>query len=62
MVCILHEKPFEGINGSGKHNNWAICEDNKIYLLNPGDSPSQNTRFLLFITAVIKAVDDYQEL
>ena len=62
MVCILHEKPFEGINGSGKHNNWAICEDNKINLLNPGDSPSQNTRFLLFITAVIKAVDDYQEL
>ena len=62
MVCLLHEKPFEGINGSGKHNNWAICADGKTNLLEPGDSPSQNTRFLLFVTAVIKAVDDYQEL
>lgn len=62
MVCLLHEKPFEGINGSGKHNNWAICADGKVNLLEPGDSPSQNTRFLLFVTAVIKAVDDYQEL
>ncbi len=62
MVCILHEKPFEGINGSGKHNNWAISTDKNVNLLEPGDSPSQNTTFLLFITAVIKAVDDYQEM
>ncbi len=62
MVCILHEKPFEGINGSGKHNNWAISTDKGVNLLEPGDTPSQNTIFLLFLSAVIKAVDDYQEI
>ncbi len=62
MVCILHEKPFEGINGSGKHNNWSLSTDKGVNLLEPGDSPSQNTTFLLFLTAVIKAVDDYQEM
>lgn len=61
MVCLLHEKPFEGINGSGKHNNWSLC-NGKTNLLEPGDTPSQNARFLLFITAVIMAVDEYQDL
>ncbi len=62
MLCILHEKPFMGINGSGKHNNWAISTDKGVNLLEPGDTPSQNTIFLLFLTAVIKAVDDYQDI
>ena len=62
MTCLLHEKPFEGINGSGKHNNWSISTDTGVNLLEPGATPSQNAQFLLFMTAVIKAVDDYQEL
>lgn len=62
MVCLLHEKPFAGVNGSGKHNNWSISTDTGINLLNPGDTPSENAQFLLFLCAVIKAVDDYQDL
>ncbi|MCR5054234.1 MAG: glutamine synthetase III [Lachnospiraceae bacterium] len=62
MVCLLHEKPFAGVNGSGKHNNWSISTDTGKNLLEPGATPSQNAQFLLFLTAVIKAVDDYQEL
>mgnify|MGYP004592294613 CR=1 FL=1 len=61
LVCLLHEKPFEGINGSGKHNNWSISADGKN-LLDPGESPMENLRFLVFLTGVIQAVDDYQEL
>ena len=62
MACLLHEKPFAGVNGSGKHNNWSISTDTGVNLLEPGATPSQNTQFLLFLVAVIKAVDDYQEL
>ncbi len=62
MRCLLHEKPFAGVNGSGKHNNWSISTDTGVNLLEPGATPSQNAQFLLFLTAVIKAVDDYQEL
>ena len=62
MTCLLHEKPFAGVNGSGKHNNWSISTDTGANLLEPGDTPSQNAQFLLFLTAVIKAVDEYQEL
>ncbi len=62
MVCLLHEKPFAGINGSGKHNNWSISTDTGVNLLNPGDTPGENAQFLLFLCAVIKAVDDYQDL
>ncbi len=62
MACLLHEKPFAGVNGSGKHNNWSISTDTGMNLLEPGATPSQNAQFLLFLTAVIKAVDDYQEL
>ena len=62
MVCLLHEKPFAGVNGSGKHNNWAISTNTGINLLEPGDTPYDNAQFLLFLCAVIKAVDDYQEL
>ena len=62
MVCLLHEKPFSGINGSGKHNNWSISTDEGENLLNPGDTPFANARFLLFLCAVIQAVDDYQDL
>ena len=62
MVCLLHEKPFAGVNGSGKHNNWSISTDTGINLLNPGDTPGENAQFLLFLCAVIKAVDDYQDL
>ena len=62
FVCLLHEKPFAGVNGSGKHNNWAISTDTGRNLLDPGDSPKDNAVFLLFITAVIKAVDEYQDL
>ena len=62
MVCLLHEKPFAGVNGSGKHNNWSISTDTGINLLEPGETPYENAQFLLFLCAVIKAVDDYQEL
>lgn len=62
FVCLLHEKPFEGINGSGKHNNWSISTAEGENLMNPGKEPEKNIKFLLFITAVIKAVDDYQVL
>ena len=62
MVCLLHEKPFAGVNGSGKHNNWSISTDTGVNLLEPGDSPQENAQFLLFLSAVIKAVDDYQDL
>lgn len=62
MVCVLHEKPFAGVNGSGKHNNWAISTNTGINLLEPGETPYDNAQFLLFLCAVIKAVDDYQEL
>ncbi|MDD6037566.1 MAG: glutamine synthetase III [bacterium] len=61
-VCLLHEKPFEGINGSGKHNNWSVSTDTGINLLDPGKNPATNTRFLLFLAAVIKAVDEYADL
>jgi glutamine synthetase len=61
LVCLLHEKPFDGVNGSGKHNNWAISADSKN-LLDPGDNPTDNMRFLVFLTAIIEAVDEYQEL
>ena len=61
LVCLQHEKPFEGINGSGKHNNWSLSAGNKN-LLDPGDNPSENLRFLVFLAGVIQAVDDYQEL
>ena len=62
LVCLLHEKPFAGVNGSGKHNNWSISTDTGVNLLKPGDTPYQNARFLLFLCAVIQAVDDYQDL
>ncbi|MBR5423785.1 MAG: glutamine synthetase III [Clostridia bacterium] len=62
MVCLLHEKPFAGVNGSGKHNNWSLSTDTGVNLLNPGDTPAENAQFLLFICAVLKAVDDYQDL
>ena len=62
MVCLLHEKPFAGVNGSGKHNNWSIGTDTGINLLSPGETPSENAQFLLFLSAVIQAVDDYQDL
>ncbi|MDD6261615.1 MAG: glutamine synthetase III [Clostridiales bacterium] len=62
LVCLLHEKPFAGVNGSGKHNNWSISTDTGINLLEPGSTPRENAQFLLFLCAVIKAVDDYQEL
>lgn len=62
LVCLLHEKPFAGVNGSGKHNNWSISTDTGINLLSPGETPYENAQFLLFLTAVIKAVDDYQDL
>jgi glutamine synthetase len=60
--CLLHEKPFANVNGSGKHNNWSISTDTGMNLLEPGDTPSQNAQFLLFLVAVIKAVDEYQDL
>jgi glutamine synthetase len=62
LVCLLHEKPFKGVNGSGKHNNWSISTNTGINLLEPGDTPIENAQFLLFLTAVIKAVDEYQDL
>jgi glutamine synthetase len=62
LVCLLHEKPFAGLNGSGKHNNWSISADDKMNLLEPGDNPKDNAQFLLFLVSVIKAVDEYQDL
>ena len=62
MVCLLHEKPFAGVNGSGKHNNWSITTDTGVNLLEPGETPYENAQFLLFLCAVIQAVDDYQDL
>ena len=62
MVCLLHEKPFAGVNGSGKHNNWSLSTDTGVNLLSPGETPHENAQFLLFLTAVIQAVDDYQGL
>ena len=60
LVCLLHEKPFAGVNGSGKHNNWSLCTDSGQNLLDPGKTPAENAQFLLFLAAVIKAVDEYQ--
>ena len=62
LVCLLHEKPFAGVNGSGKHNNWSMATDAGVNLLSPGETPYENAQFLLFLCAVIKAVDDYQDL
>ena len=62
LVCLLHEKPFAGVNGSGKHNNWSIATNTGVNLLSPGETPYENAQFLLFLCAVIKAVDDYQDL
>ena len=62
LICLLHEKPFEGVNGSGKHNNWSICTDTGVNLLEPGSNPYDNAQFLLFLCAVIKGVDEYQDL
>ncbi len=62
LVCLLHEKPFEGINGSGKHNNWSMTTNTGVNLFEPGDTPSENAQFLLFLCAVLQAVDEYQEL
>mgnify|MGYP004640246383 FL=1 len=62
LVCLLHEKPFDGVNGSGKHNNWSMATDTGVNLLTPGDTPYENAQFLLLLCAVIKAVDDYQDL
>ena len=62
LVCLLHEKPFKGVNGSGKHNNWSLLSDTGVNLFEPGETPEENAQFLLFLTAVIKAVDDRQDL
>ncbi len=62
LVCLLHEKPFAGVNGSGKHNNWSLCTDAGLNLLEPGDTPHENAQFVIVLTAVIKAVDEYQDL
>ena len=62
LVCLLHEKPFDGVNGSGKHNNWSISTNTGVNLLEPGETPYENAQFLLFLCAVIKAVDEYQDL
>ena len=62
LVCLLHEKPFEGVNGSGKHNNWSISTNTGVNLFEPGETPYENAQFLLFLCAVLKAVDDYQDL
>jgi glutamine synthetase len=62
LVCLLHEKPFAGINGSGKHNNWSMSTDDGVNLLDPGKTPHENEQFLIFLCAVIKAVDDYSDL
>lgn len=62
LVCLLHEKPFEGINGSGKHNNWSMITETGVNILDPGKTPAENTQFLIFLTAVIKAVDEYADV
>jgi len=62
FVCLLHEKPFAGVNGSGKHNNWSMSTNTGVNLLEPGDTPSENAQFLLFLCSIIKAVDEYQDL
>ncbi len=62
LVCLLHEKPFAGINGSGKHNNWSLCTDTGYNLLEPGHSPEENMQFLVFLTAVVKGIDEYADL
>jgi len=62
LACLLHEKPFAGVNGSGKHNNWSVSTDTGVNLLEPGETPFENAQFLLFLLAVVKAVDDYQDL
>ncbi|MFR2799930.1 MAG: glutamine synthetase III [Blautia wexlerae] len=62
LVCLFHEKPFEGINGSGKHNNWSMITDTGVNILDPGKTPAENTQFLIFLTAVIKAVDEYADV
>ena len=62
LVCLLHEKPFDGVNGSGKHNNWSLSTDTGINFLKPGKKPNENPLFLLSLAAVIKAVDEHQEL
>ena len=62
LVCLLHEKPFVGVNGSGKHNNWSLATDTNVNLLSPGETPFENAQFLVFLCAVIQAVDDYQDL
>ena len=62
LVCLLHEKPFEGINGSGKHDNWSMITDTGVNILDPGKTPAENTQFLIFLTAVIKAVDEYADV
>jgi glutamine synthetase len=62
LACLLHEKPYDGVNGSGKHNNWSLCTDDGKNIFEPGSSPHENAQFLLFLTAVIKAVDEYPEL
>ena len=62
LVCLLHEKPFAGINGSGKHDNWSLATDTGENLLKPGKTPSQNAQFLLFLAAFIKGVDEYQDM
>ncbi len=62
LACLLHEKPFEGVNGSGKHNNWSLSTDTGMNLLEPGDSPAENAQFLLFLCAMIRGVDEYQDL
>ena len=62
LVALLHEKPFDGINGSGKHNNWSLSTDTGVNLLEPGDTPHENAQFLLFLCAVIKAADEHQDL
>lgn len=62
MQCLLHEKPFAGVNGSGKHNNWSLTTDDGINLLDPGKTPHDNVQFLLVLTCILKAVDDYAEL
>ena len=62
LVCLLHEKPFDGINGSGKHNNWSMITDAGVNILDPGKTPAENTQFLIFLTAVIKAVDEYADV
>ena len=62
MTCLLHEKPFAGVNGSGKHNNWSLGTDNGVNLLDPGDTPNENIQFLLVLACILKAVDTHADL